>query len=495
MEELLGVFNGKGGGRSVLGHTYAVTYSIHQFVLKQQQRKKKTVIKKKKMDRNSSHTQAKPKISRKKRKKCIEQKPQKSSSKKSLKNKIEKYFKKFAKRAWKRLDSYDRTIFHGVLIAICVLTVIVRFSCIIRQAEENLIINPRAHVSNIPMKINVHGNQTEPTIIDVHERESIQIKSQLEPILDQLQSIVTDRIKYDNTRPEIGLDAYWKKQRITDDHTDYKILNEQLASDQEIEIKYWSQCPEEINVQDVKQEQVGTQKYQQNPNTYLTGALIWGPNNQLRGLRELIFLAIKLNRTIIIPPFFKHYAMDSSAQEKSHTIPAKYRVNVPKIKQFISVLDHDQYSKICSKHFNVLLAGRRDICHADKSDRIDQLTDYLNFDRVKLTPKGAAYPFDGFYCLNETNRLEPDLKKLMRLQPNVKKQLLLPFQSEKIKEIFGFDQSAQKNENLPCALALFIYKSFNMKTVMYDEEKLKKRQPGSGGGFYQIENFEDNGPI
>lgn len=34
--------------------------------------------------------------------------------------------------------------------------------------------------------------------------------------------------------------------------------------------------------------------------------LPYGPNNQLRGFRETIILAIKLNRTVVMPPFYKH---------------------------------------------------------------------------------------------------------------------------------------------------------------------------------------------
>jgi len=35
--------------------------------------------------------------------------------------------------------------------------------------------------------------------------------------------------------------------------------------------------------------------------------LIWGPMNQVEGLRETIALAIRLNRTVVIPPMYRHF--------------------------------------------------------------------------------------------------------------------------------------------------------------------------------------------
>ena len=42
------------------------------------------------------------------------------------------------------------------------------------------------------------------------------------------------------------------------------------------------------------------------PNKFIMPVLPYGPNNQLRGFRETIILAIKLNRTVVMPPFYKH---------------------------------------------------------------------------------------------------------------------------------------------------------------------------------------------
>ena len=46
--------------------------------------------------------------------------------------------------------------------------------------------------------------------------------------------------------------------------------------------------------------------YKLDPEKFLVPVLFFGPNNQIHGLREAIVLAVKLNRTLALPPFHKH---------------------------------------------------------------------------------------------------------------------------------------------------------------------------------------------
>lgn len=43
-----------------------------------------------------------------------------------------------------------------------------------------------------------------------------------------------------------------------------------------------------------------------NLQSYLLPDLIWGPNNQLFGFMDSVFMAIHLNRTLVLPSFLKH---------------------------------------------------------------------------------------------------------------------------------------------------------------------------------------------
>lgn len=67
-----------------------------------------------------------------------------------------------------------------------------------------------------------------------------------------------------------------------------------------------------------------TPKYVTDPDRFLTPVFTYGPNNQLHGFREAIFMAIKLNRTIIAPPFFKHSRNDVTAAEEGDEVVDTY---------------------------------------------------------------------------------------------------------------------------------------------------------------------------
>lgn len=43
-----------------------------------------------------------------------------------------------------------------------------------------------------------------------------------------------------------------------------------------------------------------------NQDSFLLPVLVNGPNNQLLGFRKSIYVAILLNRTVVLPRFFKH---------------------------------------------------------------------------------------------------------------------------------------------------------------------------------------------
>ena len=64
------------------------------------------------------------------------------------------------------------------------------------------------------------------------------------------------------------------------------------------------------------------------PTKFITGSYIWGPNNQSRGIRELVLMAVKMNRTIALPPFFKHWGTDTTVEKKSTPVNAETRLDV-----------------------------------------------------------------------------------------------------------------------------------------------------------------------
>ena len=85
-------------------------------------------------------------------------------------------------------------------------------------------------------------------------------------------------------------------------------INEQLLQ----KIEHDLRC--EFESEDDEDEEEIEPIYRTRANKFLIPSLTWGPNNQLRGFRESVILAIQLNRTLCIPPFYKHKTDESNTQ-------------------------------------------------------------------------------------------------------------------------------------------------------------------------------------
>jgi hypothetical protein len=75
-------------------------------------------------------------------------------------------------------------------------------------------------------------------------------------------------------------------------------------------------------------------KFELNPELFITPVYIWGPSSQLQGLRESIGVAIRLNRTLLLPPFLTHQS-DSKGGEKP--VPVDIRLDVPELRKLLSI--------------------------------------------------------------------------------------------------------------------------------------------------------------
>ena len=106
---------------------------------------------------------------------------------------------------------------------------------------------------------------------------------------------------------------------------------------------------------------------------FLIPVLPYGPNNQLRGFRETIILAIKLNRTVVMPPFYKHRS-DPSPGEIS--FPWR-KVDENMLRKFITVASAEMMASACGGKFDVALTAREESSDAaGKVKRIQQLENF-----------------------------------------------------------------------------------------------------------------------
>ena len=89
-------------------------------------------------------------------------------------------------------------------------------------------------------------------------------------------------------------------------------------------------------------------------NFYLIPVLIWGPNNQMNGLIETIALAIKLDRTLVLPKFYRHYrdplALDVNADNFTKfyrdSIDPEFRISVKSLSELLPVVYIDELQTV-----------------------------------------------------------------------------------------------------------------------------------------------------
>ena len=82
--------------------------------------------------------------------------------------------------------------------------------------------------------------------------------------------------------------------------------------------------------------------YNTDPNRYLIPLLSMGPNNQLEGFLESVFLAIKLNRTLCVPPFYKH-----KTDDLNEAVSSKLRVDSGELRKLMTICETDEIKQKC----------------------------------------------------------------------------------------------------------------------------------------------------
>ncbi|XP_039257115.2 uncharacterized protein LOC120333804 [Styela clava] len=137
----------------------------------------------------------------------------------------------------------------------------------------------------------------------------------------------------------------------TNRQQDFKHLNVKVAeNDLEIEAPGTKCADKKIKWND------GTiPKYVMNPNLFLIPTLQNGPNNQIIGLQQSILVALLLNRTLVLPHFYEHAMLGVTFR---NIVQPKYRINVQKLRQFISVIPLKKAVKLCNSKFDAVFTTK-----------------------------------------------------------------------------------------------------------------------------------------
>ena len=112
----------------------------------------------------------------------------------------------------------------------------------------------------------------------------------------------------------------------------------------------------------------------------------YGPNNQIRGFRDSVMLAIYLNRTIILPPWFRHDTDPARNHMKLKAVSKNYHqfedlMDVQVLANYVNVLPFSALKKICPDGMDVVFFARDPVgVHT-----WDQLTMYEDISGVPFT--------------------------------------------------------------------------------------------------------------
>ncbi|CAG5104423.1 Oidioi.mRNA.OKI2018_I69.chr1.g1246.t1.cds [Oikopleura dioica] len=110
-------------------------------------------------------------------------------------------------------------------------------------------------------------------------------------------------------------------------------------------------------------------KYNLNQEKFLSAFVARGPNNQIYSLRETIYVAIALNRTLILPPFFKHDRGDPTSNGSNTAIvDFEQRIDIQKLTKLIPVVFTSEAAEKCPEGFDNIF-GVHNVCHSKENPR------------------------------------------------------------------------------------------------------------------------------
>ncbi|CAG5100503.1 Oidioi.mRNA.OKI2018_I69.XSR.g17028.t2.cds [Oikopleura dioica] len=285
--------------------------------------------------------------------------------------------------------------------------------------------------------------------------------------------------------------VFSKLNRLQDELSYQRALNEQLGDDVPMEI-FTTQSPSRIiqdsppkfklhsNTSPILQQQVlskeeASQKhcfpkknidtlrnvqpeYNLDRSRFLVPILIWGPNNQIRGFIETIFLAIKLNRTLLVPPFFRH-SSESDADQIEHAalLPPEMVIDIESVARLVPVASYAEANRLCGGRIDAVLLSR----DCNTGPQYDRLKEFENYSELKFLKTYESTDFIKRNVVSNdlhvsdffTAQVHPhDVSNLQQLTA-----LHVPHDPKKLDALYGTDAS--------CAAWVFPYRSFDFRAV------------------------------
>ena len=187
---------------------------------------------------------------------------------------------------------------------------------------------------------------------------------------------------------------------------------------------------------------------------FLVPILIWGPNNQIRGFAETVFLAIKLNRTLLIPPFFRH--TNDVNNEHASLLSPELVIDVRKLSNFISIAPYSKAVDICNGKIDTILLSR----NCNTGPQYERLKEFEAYSNLTFLKSYNSNEYIKKFIVTESHHVADFFNADIRpvdhslLQKFVS--LHLPHEQEKLRELY-------ESEGSPCAAWVFPYRAFDFR--------------------------------
>ncbi|XP_078490834.1 uncharacterized protein LOC100184212 [Ciona intestinalis] len=144
-------------------------------------------------------------------------------------------------------------------------------------------------------------------------------------------------------------------------------------------------------------------------NRYLLPILKNGPNNQLSGLRDAVYLCIKLDRTLVLPKFYKHRTDTDPGLEVNQA----HRIDIRHFRKLISFVTYDEFRSRCHGNINAVFRVRNVSITRYKSYE-DRIHMKILKDKHSLRPDVIEYPVNPQLMKKRILSLEPRLDVVKR---------------------------------------------------------------------------------
>ena len=84
-------------------------------------------------------------------------------------------------------------------------------------------------------------------------------------------------------------------------------------------------------------------------------------------------MALVTNRTLVLPPFYKHNRNDAGAEGKDRVAEPGMRIDADLVRRLISTSDGRKAAKLCHRSFNAVFQGGKNYC---KESRLGSIANY-----------------------------------------------------------------------------------------------------------------------